>query len=408
MRSTSATILTAAEPSVSAPKPGQNATACSYMITLRGLTQPRKTLQNTAFLRLCQGLLSIPYFPNLFTMTCQHSAYSLRLVTATVVILLIAPWCASGQEIAFPTKDTLAEWQAYLNFSRSIQGTMKRVHTSTSDTKPATTAWSVLKQNGSCALLRQSGHGSNNAFVRLTNPLYTAELVVAAKRIDIDTWLLRSYALGPTGRIRPSDDAVGDQVFWCTSPHVTFYYTTLPELFSRKSFTVQKIGPDGAEGLKVDFQHSTQDAKEQYSVRNGVMYLKRTGIWYISSIEEEEVVYRGGKKHSTLKRKHIYDVHLHSAGFPLARGWVVNYAGNTEPGNRTVAGTISYQGEWVIKDDEPESEFYLSAFGLPEPIGVLPPGRSNRPIWLVTAAVMVGGVALYLARRRQGIHPART
>lgn len=98
-----------------------------------------------------------------------------------------------------------------------------------------------------------------------------------------------------------------------------------------------------------------------------------------------------------------YEIIDHPSGFPLiktrlSQGYVYPYKTK-----KKLTSQVRIDYEWEVNDSVPDAEFTLSAFGLPEPMGVEPPERSRTWLWLISAALGLVALALlftWLKRRR--------
>lgn len=196
-----------------------------------------------------------------------------------------------------------------------------------------------------------------------------------------------------------------DHVFFEVAPHFSYRRTRLSQLISKDSFKIKKISKislDGLELVQLDFSF---DDKKQQIQSQGSLYLDPDQCWCIRRVSESYVRALNGTPFWKGDWNVEYQVTAHPSGFPLVKSQIAqghSYEGKVK---KKVEGTEKIDYEWEINDHLPNSEFTLSAFGLPEPIDV---AAEEKPtpwyLWLMASAVGCFALAAlfrYLLRNRQ-------
>jgi hypothetical protein len=65
------------------------------------------------------------------------------------------------------------------------------------------------------------------------------------------------------------------------------------------------------------------------------------------------------------------------------------------------ASTHQIRCEWILTDDRAAAadQFFLTAYALPEPVGVTPPSPRRTWLWLLLSAAVAAVVAAIIRRR---------
>jgi hypothetical protein len=178
-------------------------------------------------------------------------------------------------------------------------------------------------------------------------------------------------------------------------------YVGLPELYQSAGFELIDVSPeegDNSDGLvRVTFRYAPKDPTKDWQ-RSGVVVLDPSRDWVIRRTELEEKRQVGnikvtGKYTGRIDYKENGDQHVIKAE---TRKKIWN--------NGTVVNEITMLGESELRPRKsiPESEFTLSAFGLPEPHWARP---KSKPwyLWFAIAGLVclsLGGGVAWVKRRR--------
>ncbi|HZZ82433.1 MAG TPA: hypothetical protein VFE62_28295, partial [Gemmataceae bacterium] len=112
-----------------------------------------------------------------------------------------------------------------------------------------------------------------------------------------------------------------------------------------------------------------------------------------------------GERVSELESDLVCETVEHPSGFPILNSITEKVKAINLKNQQKIESTKRIDYELEVNDNVPDSEFTLSAFGLPEPGGTEP---LNKPIpmyvWILVGAGASGALAFafrYLARRRR-------
>lgn len=133
------------------------------------------------------------------------------------------------------------------------------------------------------------------------------------------------------------------------------------------------------------------------------MYLDPNRSWCLRQVKEAEKIFWNGVLYRTMDWDWQYEVMDHPSGFPIIQRYTATYDGVYQKDNRKSRGDIRAEYQLEVDDGVPTSEFTLSAFGLPEPMGVKPLPKSHAWLWLLMAAITAAALAIlfsWLKRRR--------
>jgi hypothetical protein len=259
------------------------------------------------------------------------------------------------------------------------------------------------RQNGTCNLMMQVYEGGEprlNDQVRAVNSEYTFKLGRIPGKSD---WFLKEYR-----RVNSPRDAVdpfnmtesGDSILRGISPyHVHLHW--LPDLLREPGFTITSLLPEG-EFMKITFQHLPAPGKlpAQQSPEEGWVLLAPKQYW---CVREFELIEKHPKATKTIQS--VQEV-TPGDDIPLRRRSTDRYTSRIHESGRVLSSEFVINSQYE-KRKAPESEFRLSAFGLPEPVETTPQ-KKTVPIyiWFLVAAAssaVFAAVFRYLARRKRSL-----
>lgn len=335
---------------------------------------------------------------------CSVTGASRVILVVGTVYALIGANVLHGQQNVIP-EEVIQKWKEFERFSQTIQGTKRLTSTSTrvSQNKPISSSDSY-KQNRECALFSRSGTDASGVvptkWWTLVNPRYAASITTSTS--DPDKVLLGDYKLNSVMDLSGTGFSAFDHIFFEVAPHFSYQRTRLSQLVTKDHFTIKKIlktSLDGHELVQLDFSF---DDKKQQIHSHGSLYLDTEQCWCIRRIRESYVKEMKGKPFFKFEQTTEYQTVVHPSGFPLVKSQMAQDHGFS--GNNKIESTRKIDYEWEINDHVPNSEFTLSAFGLPEPVDV--PWEKPTPWYLWFLAATVGCFALallfrYLYRRQQ-------
>lgn len=337
---------------------------------------------------------------------CNISRYGPTDAIRVFLILMVGAACpfttvgeSYAQQSLF-TKDVIQKWKEFESFSRTIQGTKRETFTSTAIAQNQPQRSSVsYKQNPECVLLsapvfKVSGATSTRNWI-LVNSRYKARITTDDS--DPNQVVLKTYE---PNSAKGSSNPEFDDLFSVLAPHFSYQNIRLSQLVTKESFKVQKISKssrDGYELIQVDFSF---DDKNQGVQSSGSLYLDPGHCWCIRRISDSYVKMLKGKPFLKFQQSVDYQISDHPSGFPLIKHESRHAQGYS--GKEKVESTNKIDYEWEINDHVPDSEFTLTAFGLPEPVGVTWEKPTPWYLWFLAAA---GGCFVltvlfrYLSRR---------
>lgn len=198
-----------------------------------------------------------------------------------------------------------------------------------------------------------------------------------------------------------------DFVFMEISRH--FYYggtKRLRQAVSDPSFRVTNIVNEMQNGrklIRVDhiYDYENQDSHVR---QHGSLWLDPSRCWCIRRFKSSlEATIRGERMHDT-EADVVCETIDHPSGFPILKRVTEHVNIVQYKIKRRVEATSKIDYDLEVNEGVPDSEFTLSAFGLPEPVGFEPP-KKPLPwyLWLLIAAAASGAIAFafrYLARRK--------
>ena len=103
-----------------------------------------------------------------------------------------------------------------------------------------------------------------------------------------------------------------------------------------------------------------------------------------------------------------FETILHPSGFPLVKTSTSHDVLYPYKTKKKLASTRKIEYEWEVNDTVPDSEFTLSAFGLPEPVGGELLHAPRAWLWLLAATISAAALAIlsaWLKRRHARTAP---
>jgi len=217
-------------------------------------------------------------------------------------------------------------------------------------------------------------------------------------------WLLRMIDEGGEGksfRGPESDFSVWKTIRWMKYRGIDVLGKTLPELLEYQPFRVvgmRRVSREGRELWVVDFEcpHAV-DKPPPYFVQGGTMTLDPTGYWTLMEgrFHIQDIIATG--------KIEIHIDYKFDNGVPIP---VRYYQTGSRSNGTKFREEFTY--DWSVPARSlPESEFTLSHYGLPEPVGVVWERRTPVYVWLFVAAgalLTLGIFFRWLARRLRRGH----
>lgn len=296
------------------------------------------------------------------------------------------------------------KWKEYRRFAARLQGTVSRVfevfHEVAQAKGPAKVPAPInseikIKRNvdSALAITHVVGDGDPYSYVLGWNPKYALHLHKSGKS---DDWVLASYISGNREKAVFEGDRYEQIVDFWSSYLLIVDYRPIEELIRRKDFhvvSIKEVTRAGRTLAEVRFR-CPHDVKESpfFPVQSGVLVLDPDLYWCLREYHLD-MKYRRGESTFTATND-IVDFN----GYPIpSRGTQSSSEAPTGAPIRKVTFQFDLKDPGNLPGDH---EFTLSAFGLPEPVGVAwaTPTRWNR--WFIGAALAAGALSIVLYRRR--------
>jgi hypothetical protein len=293
-------------------------------------------------------------------------------------------------------------WNHLLEQTPRVQGTVSLI--TSVDGNQSVLEYEYRTCRSGCVII-QTDHSpkGNSAVAHVTNADYS---FILSRNPQTDAWTLTKLHLGPADQapepigIRQKAAAV---IF--ETPMVVGT-ERLADLFHHPTFTVEQVLPNRASGnrfVDVTFSRPTEfkpDRPADYLlVQGGRLTLDPARHWCLVSAELRERTLVG-----VATEKITNDLDDRPGPVPF-----VKKAHSVEEWSLADGKKMTIQSDLEFKASRPAREpadevFRLTAFGLPEPVGIAPPRRPiPRYVWFLIAAAGLGVLAVLfrvLARRR--------
>lgn len=312
---------------------------------------------------------------------------------------------SSHGQVDIINDEVVNKWKAYELFARSLQGTA--LETTTPDTGKTEHRLLMYKQNQACLMNIISKEQDPTEVCRIGNPHYAAS--VKRNKSDHSRVTLGKITLSPEG---PFPGYAGDHVsvFDLTrsliSPHFTIGTVPLYQIFRSPTFTIlnsMRVSENGQDLVRIDYKYSYVDSTiGAESRRQGSVFLDPSQCWCIRRSKRSGAGAQKGTPRTKGEEEIEYETINHASGYPLVKTKIqhINSYDIKTQKSRKLTTRIEYQ--WEVNDNLPDSEFTLTAFGLPEPMGVEPLPPSRNWLWLLAATLVAAVLAILFAwlRRR--------
>ena len=298
-------------------------------------------------------------------------------------------------------------WERYEAFATRLQGSIHRRATlffpDRGFNNDVDELRYTVKQNPRSALLggQPIKHSRNDVveYYFLSNPQYCAE--IRRKGNEDKDYLLKRHDPDPNAVILPAPGTIRDWAFVALCPHFSFNGLRLSKClthsgFQLKSASAEQVGDRRL--VRIEFE-AKLGSEKQPSTFAGSLFFDPVRMWCLHQVRERASTNPDNMAEATLK----YDVDDHPSGFPIVRHETrVTESTSGSFGKGKSVYEIDY--DMSINERVPDSEFTLSAFGLPEPLGVTWTKPTPRYVWILIGAGVAGVLAVvfyYLARRKR-------
>jgi hypothetical protein len=261
---------------------------------------------------------------------------------------------------------------------------------------------SVYKQNPSSVLtvkkFRKLASGKTHQYneVLATNSKYTFKL---SRKSEESEWLLASFDMDNKKILSQRRVPLADLVLEELAPHFAFttlmFQSPVAEMLKKPDFVkkVSEVDRAGQKLIKLDFTHS-QTVRGETEVALAWILLDPDHYWFVV---EYAVQFKLAKLESGS------EVVFGERGIPIIKRYTMKSSFCEPPDKPIGFRELVYNYDLHEAAEVPEQEFTLSAFGLPEPAGVVWTRTPPYYLWfaIATAAAFALAIAFrYLAKRR--------
>lgn len=297
-------------------------------------------------------------------------------------------------------EEVINNWKAYELFSRSLQGTARK--TTVWDSGKTEHSTIVYKQNRECVLICISDERKSTDLCRVGNPRYAASM--NRSKLDPSQVVLDQFTQHPQGAF---PGYVGDRVsiFDLTrpaiSPHFALGAKALSQFVVDPSFKILKVSKESENGhelVRFDYTYSHDNSKKGAQVTGrGSIYLDPSRYWCVRRSVLSSAMTIKGLPFSDQKHEYEFEVVDHPSGFPLVKTRTSHDSYYSYKTKKRLVSNERIDYDWEVNDSVADTEFTLSAFGLPEPMGSKAPERPRAWLWLIAAAVGLAVLAVFFA-----------
>jgi hypothetical protein len=348
-------------------------------------------------------------------MSCERS----RLVALSVLVASFIGVCPSpgaqarGQNGGDQGQDELAlrerffhdaplQWKEYAEKAKQLQGKFSFEAAYPTVNVEARNVYD-LKRSGRNKLIIVSmertvkGKKQDEDF-RLfgINPDYAFEL----RRVtSVSPWVLAKLMDLRKGQVAAPFQGIFEEYEGGTADLVRLFNEPLEEIVRKPEFRVLhcRAGAGTGDGLvevEFDYSHETQE-RGGNPVQGGTLLLDQQRFWSLRSYH----VRTKSKGFQGMMEFNVLEVGDSGATFPVPKRAVRKSESRTDDG-KTHENEFRYEYDLRVPRKLPgDEEFRLSAFGLPEPMGMPVPRRSHWYIWLGLAGL--GAILLALVCKKR-------
>jgi hypothetical protein len=256
------------------------------------------------------------------------------------------------------------DWAAVIGLSNQLQGVTNVTLTDHVKRTNKSDGRFVVKQNSTSSLVIDQSLGEvfHKGFVRCTNPDYAFAI---QRPTPESKWIITNLVVSSDDNSRRSI-CPEDLVLAQACPELTLHDWLLPKLVQDPEFTLRSVSPvtlGDAEMARVVFDYRPVKRRGRGPVSSGWVILDPGHKWIVREYEVEGQ-WPDGK--GMIRGKHEYGDAFSDGTLQLKRR-TIGMKGSFNEGG-TFNKELVYEHESSKGAPAPDSEFRLSAFGLPEPI----------------------------------------
>ena len=340
-----------------------------------------------------------------------------------LVILILPTYARSTYAQTFDVVEAKAQWEKARSIAPSISGTShdKSVYIVRPDPKlPDLDYLREVKQNKGCVSTHLKSSDlirlKNAEFVLAVNPKYAFQI---KRTIGSKDWVLDQIDMGSDGSQLtlanglPQRDFV--QMWVCEHFEIVNDRLTLERLIGKPNFRANQIvsvAVDGSEMIRIEFEcpfplETRKDPRDAnwHPVQGGYVILDPKHYW---CVKEYRVHTQYADSVGDCWAKYEYTEGRDQ--FPILRRATKKHIARHPDGKDLF--TLETDSTYDFRESAGEfddTEFTLSKYGLPEPVGVTWKKRTPTYVWLLIGAGGVAALSLglfYLGRRYRKSRPS--
>jgi hypothetical protein len=312
---------------------------------------------------------------------------------------------ASSRDIHLDLKSELlekapAKWQEYTDKAKGLQGRHSFSLIVMEGASLSQTSEYVIKSNNGSKLIlssiRRTAHGKQQPPQFRVQGVNSHYSFVLGKPAHTDKWLLTT--LGGASKGQLEEEEVGLRNAFLLLVKVD--NDSLLDLAKSRGFQIlsgREVLQEGERLVELTF-------KVEGQIERATVVLDPQRYWCLRSYD----LWRNLKGRKSTLKLHVSEMGLVNDTLPVPKRATLHTEATFPDGSRT-RGEWQFEYDLVIPQTLPaEREFYLSAFGLPEPVGVDPPGGNSRwYLWFIGAGVVSLAIGYYFRRRLRQREVAR-
>jgi hypothetical protein len=326
-----------------------------------------------------------------------------------IIFIFINIQSALGQEVD-PRIDRQAvtAWMAYEQFAQNLQGSITRTSTNHSTGKIRVLKYDYRKNALGASIRYIPLEGiTDEERVWVQNRKYS--FLLESKKPKIYQLIVCDFDLDKT--LPLLDDSIHNTITKSLSSHYIFCTDWLWKILctssSIKVLQVGRISSSQGERYRIELKGEYALDSQTVNYVNGYLILDPSRMWCLERVEYKERSILKGKQSYELKRIIQYMTEMNSFGFPFLKRKVTTSEGYSYRLERKLHSIEDEVYEVEASEGNDESPFLMSAFGLPEPVGVVWEKRTPVYVWLFVAAgvlLTLGIFFRWLARRLRRGH----
>lgn len=278
-------------------------------------------------------------------------------------------------------------WEEYRGYTNRLQGTF--VSKWTVNGKIHTSFRLGFKSNPHCKMVSELEplHGSPAEDVHAFNSFYAFDL---KRKSTHDPWVMTDLRMGEfQGTNAKWEDFT--PLRWCILVRGMYELPGLVRLPNFHVISASKVRKNEIDLCQIDFESKKG---------SGTLLLDPTHFWTLRHCNIRVTSSSGPI--TDLKQEQDTELRDVAAKYPIPKHCTIDKEWKTAKGELTQAHAVIDFDLKEASEPPEDKEFTLSAFGLPEPIGVAAPEKSHTYLWIALSAI--GAVALavffrWMARR---------